>query len=135
MLTSNKVTADLLAAARQFIQEYERGPEWVSADTADRMVRAITQAEELETQEEYLSAARANMIFRCEYGTAIGNLSKLQNVDFAEAAPTKYGFKLAPGKVVDTRPRNYMPLLCSCGEGDCMPGAVLCPDCISREDD
>lgn len=26
-------------------------------------------------------------------------------------------------------------LLCSCGEGDCEPGYIMCPECIRNEDD
>ena len=28
--------------------------------------------------------------------------------------------------------RKPMPLLCSCGEGDCDPGFLMCPECIER---
>lgn len=31
-------------------------------------------------------------------------------------------------------PRRDAPLLCSCGEHDCAPGYLLCPECITRDD-
>lgn len=27
------------------------------------------------------------------------------------------------------------PLLCSCGEGDCDPGYLMCPECIQADED
>lgn len=35
----------LLKVCEQLVEEYERGPEWVSADTIDQAVNAIIQAE------------------------------------------------------------------------------------------
>ena len=37
---------NLLAACEQFLAEWERGREWISEDTVDRMTRAVLQAKE-----------------------------------------------------------------------------------------
>jgi len=31
------------------------------------------------------------------------------------------------------RPTPSTPVLCSCGEHDCQPGFILCPECIARD--
>lgn len=42
--TEERDGVDLLAACEQFLAEWERGREWISEDTADRMARAYLKA-------------------------------------------------------------------------------------------
>lgn len=39
-----KAAPDMLAALSAFADEWDRGPQWVSDDTADRITRAIAKA-------------------------------------------------------------------------------------------